>query len=87
MAYQLPLNNELVDNIMQHVLSDDYLGVISDIENLQSQEESLEDYEKQDLEDNLCWKAAFEVLLTYYLPHKSYTELFDRVNAIHNSQQ
>ena len=60
------LNNEAVDGLIKSLLIQDYKGLCSDIDNLESTKE-LRDYQKQDLEHNYRYKNAMEVLMEYYV--------------------
>jgi hypothetical protein len=60
------LNNEAVDGIIKSLLVQDYKGLCSDIENLESAE-TLQDYQQQDLEHNYRYRDAMEVLMEYYV--------------------
>ena len=60
------LNNEAVDGIIKSLLVQDYKGLCSDIENLESAE-TLQDYQKEDLEHNYRYRNAMETLLEYYV--------------------
>ena len=40
----------------------------------------LEFYEQQDLDNNLHYKNAIEVMLTYYLPHDKAQNIIKEVN-------
>jgi hypothetical protein len=60
------LNNEAVDGLIKSLLIQDYKGLCSDIDNLESTKE-LRDYQKEDLEHNYRYKNAMEVLMEYYV--------------------
>ena len=60
------LNNEAIDGIIKSLLVQDYKGLCSDIENLESAE-TLQDYQQQDLEHNYRYRDAMEVLMEYYV--------------------
>lgn len=60
------LNNEAVDGLIKSLLIQDYKGLCSDIENLESAEK-LPEYKQQDLEHNYRYKNAMEVLMEYYV--------------------
>jgi hypothetical protein len=60
------LNNEAVDGIIKSLLVQDYKGLCSDINNLESAE-TLQDYQKEDLEHNYRYRNAMETLLEYYV--------------------
>jgi hypothetical protein len=60
------LNNEAVDGLIKSLLIQDYKGLCSDIDNLESAKE-LRDYQKQDLEHNYRYRNAMETLLEYYV--------------------
>jgi hypothetical protein len=60
------LNNEAVDGLIKSLLIQDYKGLCSDIDNLESTKE-LRDYQKEDLEHNYRYRNAMETLLEYYV--------------------
>jgi hypothetical protein len=60
------LNNEAVDGLIKSLLIQDYKGLCSDIDNLESAKE-LRDYQRQDLEHNYRYRNAMETLLEYYV--------------------
>ena len=60
------LNNEAVDGLIKSLLIQDYKGLCSDIENLESAKK-LPEYKQQDLEHNYRYKNAMEVLMEYYV--------------------
>jgi len=60
------LNDEAVDGLIRSLLIQDYKGLCSDIDKLESAKE-LRDYQKQDLEHNYRYKNAMEVLMEYYV--------------------
>ena len=60
------LNNEAVDGLIKSLLIQDYKGLCSDIDNLESTKE-LRDYQKEDLEHNYEYKSAMEKLMEYYV--------------------
>ena len=60
------LNNEAVDGLIKSILIQDYKGLCSDIDNLESAKE-LRDYQRQDLEHNYRYRGAMETLLEYYV--------------------
>lgn len=60
------LNNEAVDGLVKSILIQDYKGLCSDIDNLESARE-LRDYQRQDLEHNYRYRNAMEILMEYYI--------------------
>lgn len=60
------LNDEAVDGLIKSLLIQDYKGLCSDINNLESAKE-LRDYQKEDLEHNYRYRNAMETLLEYYV--------------------
>jgi hypothetical protein len=60
------LNDEAVDGLIKSLLIQDYKGLCSDIDKLESAKE-LRDYQKEDLEHNYRYKNAMEVLMEYYV--------------------
>ena len=60
------LNDEAVDGLIKSLLIQDYKGLCSDIDNLESAAE-LQDYQRQDLEDNYRYRGAMEIMMEYYV--------------------
>lgn len=60
------LNDEAVDGLIKSLLIQDYKGLCSDIDNLESAKE-LRDYQRQDLEHNYRYRNAMEVMMEYYV--------------------
>ena len=60
------LNDEAVDGLIKSLLIQDYKGLCSDIDNLESSAE-LQDYQRQDLEDNYRYRGAMEIMMEYYV--------------------
>ena len=60
------LNDEAVDGLIKSLLIQDYKGLCSDINNLESAQE-LQDYQRQDLEDNYRYRGAMEIMMEYYV--------------------
>lgn len=60
------LNNEAVDGLIKSLLIQDYKGLCSDIDNLESAKE-LRDYQKEDLEHNYRYRNAMEIMMEYYI--------------------
>ena len=60
------LNNEAVDGLIKSLLIQDYKGLCSDIDNLESAQE-LKDYQRQDLEHNYRYRSAMEIMMEYYV--------------------
>lgn len=60
------LTSEAVDGLMRSILIQDYKGLCSDIENLESAKK-LAPHRQQDLEHNREYKASMEKLMEYYI--------------------
>ena len=60
------LNNEAVDGLIKSLLVQDYKGLCSDIDNLESAKE-LKAYQQQDLEHNYRYRDAMEIMMEYYV--------------------
>ena len=60
------LNDEAVDGLIKSLLIQDYKGLCSDIDNLESAQE-LRDYQRQDLEHNYRYRGAMEIMMEYYV--------------------
>jgi hypothetical protein len=60
------LNDEAVDGLIKSLLVQDYKGLCSDIDNLESAKE-LKEYQQQDLEHNYRYRDAMEIMMEYYV--------------------
>lgn len=60
------LNDEAVDGLIKSLLVQDYKGLCSDINNLESAKE-LKEYQQQDLEHNYRYRNAMEIMMEYYV--------------------
>lgn len=63
---KVDLTMDAVDGLMKSILIQDYKGLCSDIENLESAKE-LAEYQRQDLEHNYRYRDAMETLMEYYV--------------------
>lgn len=63
---QVELTNEAVDGLMRSILVQDYKGLIDDNKRLKMIKNKAE-YQKQDIEHNLRYIDAMEVLMEYYV--------------------
>ena len=79
---QIEISDETVDGLIKDVLVKDYIGFINRVKQLETIENT-EPWQKEDLDNERHFLSAMKVMLTYYLRHDQYTELF---NEITNSQ-
>jgi hypothetical protein len=63
--YNLKLDAEMVDKIFKDVLVEDYKRICKFINQVKDPE-TLEDYQKEDLENDKHFKTGFEILIDYY---------------------
>lgn len=63
---QVELTGEAVDGLMRSILLQDYRGIVEDTERLKKLENKAS-YQLQDIEHNLRYIDAMEVLMEYYL--------------------
>lgn len=63
---KVELTSDAVDGLMRSILLQDYKGLCSDIENLESAE-TLQQYQRQDLEHNYRYRNAMEIMMEYYV--------------------
>jgi hypothetical protein len=63
---KVELTSEAVDGLMQSILLQDYRGLCTDINRLESVKE-LAKYQREDLDHNYRYRNAMETLLEYYV--------------------
>jgi hypothetical protein len=63
---KVELTSEAVDGLMQSILLQDYQGLCTDIERLETTKE-LAKYQREDLDHNYRYRNAMETLLEYYV--------------------
>lgn len=63
---KVELTSDAVDGLMHSILIQDYKGLCSNVDNLESARE-LPKYKQEDLEHNYRYKNAMEVLMEYYI--------------------
>lgn len=63
---QVELTGEAVDGLMRSILLQDYRGIVEDTERLKKLENKAS-YQLQDIEHNLRYIDAMEVLMEYYV--------------------
>lgn len=63
---KVELTNEAVDGLMQSILLQDYQGLVEDTNRLKEIKDK-KAYQLQDIEHNLRYIDAMEVLLEYYV--------------------
>lgn len=76
-SYTMDLTPEFVDHIIKTELSIQYNGVIKDIERL-SKQETLENYQEEDLLNCVKWRDAFYTVLEYYTTPDELKELLNQ---------
>ena len=70
--YSIEMEYEQINAIVINELLNDYKGIHEDVKRLMDNRKELEPYEKEDLTNNLTYKAAYEIILQYYLPREEY---------------
>lgn len=63
---QVELTGEAVDGLMRSILLQDYRGIVEDTERLKKLQNKAS-YQLQDIEHNLRYIDAMEVLMEYYV--------------------
>jgi hypothetical protein len=63
---KVELTSEAVDGLMHSILLQDYQGLCTDIDRLESTPE-LARYQQDDLDHNYRYRNAMEILLEYYV--------------------
>lgn len=63
---KVELTNEAVDGLMRSILMQDYRGIVEDTDRLKEVKDK-QTYQLQDIEHNLRYIDAMEVLMEYYV--------------------
>jgi hypothetical protein len=63
---KVELTSEAVDGLMQSILMQDYRGIVEDTDRLKKIKDK-QTYQLQDIEHNLRYIDAMEVLMEYYV--------------------
>jgi hypothetical protein len=63
---KVELTSEAVDGLMQSILMQDYRGIVEDTNRLKKVKDK-QTYQLQDIEHNLRYIDAMEVLMEYYV--------------------
>ena len=63
---KVELTNEAVDGLMQSILMQDYHGLVEDTDRLKEVKDK-QTYQLQDIDHNLRYIDAMEVLMEYYV--------------------
>lgn len=64
----IDLNNEAVDGLIKSILTQDYNGLVTDIQRLKKLKDK-SDAQLRDLENNYRYLEAIETALEYYVGH------------------
>ena len=70
------ISDETLDELLKDVLIQDYRSFIKNIKQLEAVKDP-EPWQLEDLDNDRHYLAAMKIMLTYYLPHDRYRELFD----------
>jgi hypothetical protein len=73
---KIEISDETVDELIKDILIKDYRAFIKRIKELETIKDP-ESWQQADLEDEKYFLKAMKVMLTYYLEHDRYTELFN----------
>ena len=73
---KVEISDETLDELFRDVLIQDYRSFIKNIKQLEAVVDP-EPWQLEDLDNDRHYLAAMKIMLTYYLPHTSYTELFN----------
>ena len=72
----IELSDETVDGLIKDVLIKDYRGFVKRVKQLEAIENP-EPWQQADLDDERYFLNAMKIMLTYYLEHDRYRELFN----------
>ena len=73
---KIEISDETLDDLLKDVLIQDYRSFINNIKQLEAVKDP-EPWQLEDLDNDRHYLAAMKIMLTYYLPHDRYRELFD----------
>jgi hypothetical protein len=73
---KVEISDETLDELFKDVLIQDYRSFIKNIKQLEAVKDP-EPWQLEDLDNDQHYLAAMKIMLTYYLSHDKYTELFN----------
>lgn len=76
--YTIDVDHDLIDKIVQDTLIADYKMVTEDIARLESNEDTLKDFQREDLIDLRKWQDSLKSILQYYMPMSEYKNFFNK---------
>jgi len=79
--FKIEISSETADSLFQDILIQDYKGMISDIEALESRLQDLKPYEFEDLCNNRRWRDAIATMMEYYLPYDQMKEILSETTT------
>jgi len=71
------ISSETADQLIQDILVQDYLSLVQSVEDLTARaaRDELKPYQLEDLANDLAFRDAMAVMLTYYLAHEEYSKI------------
>lgn len=76
---QIEISDETLDGLIKDVLVKDYIGFINRVKQLEAIENPAP-WQQEDLDNESHFLSAMKIMLTYYLRHDQYTELFNETS-------
>jgi hypothetical protein len=76
---KIEISDETLDDLLKDVLIQDYRSFINNIKQLEAVKDP-EPWQLEDLDNDRHYLAAMKIMLTYYLPHDRYRELFNETS-------
>jgi hypothetical protein len=86
MKIELDLNDQVFDSLLKQTLIRDYYGLNDDISNHYEQFSDIEpdnvpNFDVINLNNNIKFRDALEIVLEYYLTHEEYKEKVLEINV------
>lgn len=80
MKYTIELDQEMMDNIFRQIIVEDYRSLCRDIKALKKEHKNsgLKTHQYEDLVDNIRYRDALKVAITYYFAHDEACEILSK---------
>lgn len=80
MKYNIELQADTLDAIFKQILVEDYHSLCRDIKALKKERKTsgLKEYQIEDLSDNIRYRDALKVAITYYFAHDEAREILGK---------
>jgi len=83
MRYTIELQADTLDAIFKQILVEDYRSLCRDIKVLKKARKTggLKEYQIEDLSDNIRFRDALKIAITYYFAHDEAREILSKKNV------